>query len=208
MSHHKLVFAVLAAAAVIPTTAFAQASGRVADAVTDNLTPQDREVLSTAEQLAHDVSQILEQWVSTQAVTEERLFSRLYFPIPNTSPKKWTTPYDALADRDVIGPEDKALTRSPALQYAILTDLNGYVPTHNTRFAQPLTGNVSQDYINNRTKRLLSDTASLVAARNAARFLLQRTRSETGDTVYDLSVPVTVRGKHWGCVRIGYRRTE
>jgi len=31
------------------------------------------------------------------------------------------------------------------LQYAIVTDSNGYVPAHNTRFAQPLTGNTEQD---------------------------------------------------------------
>jgi methyl-accepting chemotaxis protein len=94
------------------------------------------------------------------------------------------------------------------LQYAILTDINGYVPTHNTRFAQPLTGNMAQDYINNRTKRLLGDLASFAAGHNEAHYLLQRTRLETGDVIYDVSVPVIVRGKHWGCVRIGYRRAE
>jgi len=26
--------------------------------------------------------------------------------------------------------------------------------------------------------------------------------------IYEISVPVMVRGQHWGCVRIGYRRIE
>jgi methyl-accepting chemotaxis protein len=151
---------------------------------------------------------VLDQWITTQAITEDRLFARLYYPIPKTEPRKWTTHYDTLADRDLVGPEDKALARSPLLQYAIVTDLNGYVPSHNSRFAQALTGNMAQDYVNNRTKRILGDIASFAAAHNEARYLVQRTRSETGDVIYDISVPIMIRGKHWGCARIGYRRTE
>ena len=118
------------------------------------------------------------------------MFARLYFPVARTNPQKYTTQYDSLAERDLVGPEDKALARSPTLQYAIVTDINGYVPAHNTRFAQPLTGNAAQDYINNRTKRMLGDPASLLAARSEARFLIQRTKLETGDVIYDLSVPI------------------
>ncbi len=213
--HPKLVFAVVATASFVTATAFAQTASHATEAppppvpvATDSLSTQDREMLSMAEQLANDASQILDQWVTTQAVSQDRLFSRLYFPIPKTDPQKWTTPYDSLADRDIVGIEDKVLARSPAVQYAILTDVNGYVPAHNSRFAQVLTGNMAQDYINNRTKRLLGDTASVVAGRNETHYLIQRTRNETGDVITDLSVPVNVRGKHWGCVRIGYRRTE
>jgi methyl-accepting chemotaxis protein len=209
-SHHKLVAAIIATACVVPGTSIAQSApaARPPDAPADNLSVQDREVLSMAEQLATEISQILDQWITTQAIGEDTLFSRMYYPVPKTDPRKFTSPYDKLADRDIAAPEDRVLARLPMLQYAILTDVNGYVPTHNTRFAQPLTGNMAQDYINNRSKRLLGDLASFAAAHNEAHYLLQRTRLETGDVVYDLSVPVIVRGRHWGCVRIGYRRTE
>jgi methyl-accepting chemotaxis protein len=177
------------------------------------MTAQDREILAAAEQLATDASQLLEQWIMTQAITEERLFARLYFPLPKTDPRKagpqqFATPYTALADRDLSGPQEKALARVALLQYAILTDINGYVPVHNNRFAQALTGNSEQDYINNRTKRMLGDNASLSAARSETRYSIQRVKLETGDVIIDLSVPVNVRGKHWGCARIGYRRSE
>ena len=212
--HHRL-FVALAIAASLPATARGQSPPAApaspatrAGAPSEALTPQEREVLAAAEQLAAETSLLIEQWITSEAITEERMFARLYFPIARTDPQKYATPYDSLADRDVVGPEDKALARSPLLLYAILTDSNGYVPAHNTRFAKPLTGNPEHDYINNRTKRMLGDTASLIAARSEAHYLLQRTRIETGDVIYDLSVPVTVRGKHWGCVRIGFRRAE
>lgn len=205
----KLTVAVFATACAIPAS-FAQSAPTPtpAESPSDGMSPQDREVLSATEQLANDASQALEQWIATQAVTEDRLFARLYYPIPKTEPRKWTTHYDTLADRDLVGPEDKALGRSPLMQYAIVTDLNGYVPAHNSRFAQSLTGNMAQDYVNNRTKRILGDLASFAASRNEARYLMQRTQLETGDVIYEISVPIKVRGKHWGCARIGYRRAE
>jgi len=208
----RLLAAVLVAAVALPGTVVGQPATPARPAETplptDNLSPQERDLLAAVDQLASDGAQVLEQWIITQTITEDRLFARLYFPIAKTDPQKYSTPYDALADRDLIGPEDKALAHAPMLQYAILTDINGYVPAHNTRFAQPLTGNVEQDYINNRTKRMLGDAASLQAARSEARYKIQTVKLETGDVIYDISVPVTVRGKHWGCARIGYRRTE
>jgi len=207
----RTLLVALAIATSIPAAARAQpaAAMRTAgDTPADTLTPQEREVLSAAEQLATDASQLIEQWITTQAITEDRVFARLYFPIAKTDPQKYAAPYDALAERDIVGPEDKTLARSATLLYAIVTDSNAYVPAHNTWFAQLLSGNVEKDYINNRTKRMLGDTTSLLAARNEQHYLIQRTRLETGDVIYDLSVPVSVRGKHWGCVRIGYRRSE
>jgi methyl-accepting chemotaxis protein len=221
--HRTLLLAALATAPALAPSALAQpanppaprapapAAAPAPEAPADGLSAQDREVLAAADQLATEAGQAIEQWIITQASTEERVFSRLYFPIEaptRSDPLKFSTPYDKLADRDLVGPEDKALAHSAAWQYAIVTDINAYVPAHNTRFAQPLTGVTAQDYVNNRTKRIFGDLASLTAARNEGHFLIQRVRLETGDVIYDLSVPVKVRGKHWGCARIGYRRSE
>lgn len=217
--HRTLLLATLAIAPALAPSALAQtasppparpaaAAAAAPEAPADGLSTQDREVLVAAQALAKEATQVIEQWIITQASTEDRVFSRLYFPVPKTDPLKFTTPYDTLAERDLVGPEDKTLARSAAWQYAILTDINGYVPAHNTRFAQPLTGVTAQDYNNNRSKRMFGDRASFAAARNEKPFLIQSFQLESGDMIYDLSVPVMVRGKHWGCARIGYRRSE
>jgi methyl-accepting chemotaxis protein len=202
--------AAVALAAALATPALAQpvTTRATGDSLNDAQSAQERDVLAAADQLASEAAQAMEQWITSQATTQDRLFARLYFPIPKTSPQKYTTPYDALAERDLVTLEDKALSRGTSFQYAIVTDNNGYIPAHNTRFAQPLTGNATQDYANNRTKRMLADAASLIAARSEARYLILRSKLETGDVIYDLSVPIVIRGKHWGCARIGYRRTD
>jgi hypothetical protein len=192
-----------------PATPAAAPAAPAADPAGDGPSnAQDREVLTAAEALAKEASQVIEQWILTQASTEDKVFSRLYFPIAKTDPLKFTTPYDTLADHDIVPIEDKALARSAAWQYAIITDINGYVPAHNTRFAKPLTGVTAQDYSANLTKRMFGDLKSVAAARNEKRFLIQDVQLESGDMIHDLSVPITVRGKHWGCARIGYRRSE
>jgi methyl-accepting chemotaxis protein len=167
---------------------------------------QEREALTAAEALAHDASVAMEKWIDAKTTSEDKLFARMYFPTPNTSPQRFTTQYDTLADKDLVPIEDKALLSDKSFQYAIVTDSNGYIPAHNTRYTKPLSGNAQQDYLNNRTKRMLADTASLIAARSEAPHLILRTKLETGEVVFDMSVPIIVRGKHWGCARVGYKK--
>jgi methyl-accepting chemotaxis protein len=92
--------------------------------------------------------------------------------------------------------------------YAVMVDKFGYLPSHNVRYSQPLTGNLAIDLVNNRTKRIFNDRTGLAAARNKAPFLIQRYQRDTGEVMADLSVPVMVKGQHWGAVRLGYRAVD
>lgn len=174
------------------------------------LTAQQRELLAAATELSHQCSEVIERWIAGGEISREALFSALYYPKPKprTDPPKFSTDWDRLADRDLLAVEEAVLARSPAVVYAVLVDRNGYVPTHNRRFAEPPTGNAGVDLLNSRSKRLFVDQAGLAAARNESGFLLQRYARDTGEVLWDLSVPVTVRGKHFGAVRIGFRPLE
>ena len=104
--------------------------------------------------------------------------------------------------------EEAILARSPTIVYTVMVDKNGYLPTHNQRYSQPLTGNLAVDLVNNRTKRIFNDRTGLAAARSVAPFLVQRYQRDTGEIMADISVPVMLRGTHWGAVRIGYRAVD
>ena len=206
--------ALLAALALLPTTTRAQtaAAARSGEGVpqavpaSDELPPQEREALAWARELAAEATRSMEGWLTSGAITEERLFARLYYPIPQRDPPKFSTDYDALADRDFQAPEEKMLARSTTMVYALIGDANGYIPTHNQRYSVPLTGNRIYDLVNNRTKRIFGDRTGIMAGRNELPYLIQNYKRDTGEVLYDLSVPVMVRGRHFGCVRIGYRR--
>lgn len=182
-------------------------AGRIG-AESEDLTAQDREILALANAMASEIAQTLDRWIGSRETTEEKLFSRLYYPVPKTDPIKYTTDYDSLADRDFSPIQEKYLNKSDVINYAVASDLNGYVPSHNKKYSMPLTGNKAVDLLNSRSKRLFGDRAGNLAARNEAPFLLQQYKRDTGEAMGDISVPVMVKGHHWGCIRIGYRRLE
>jgi methyl-accepting chemotaxis protein len=190
-----------------PTEKGESTSGAATQA-SDELSSQDREMVVMATEFAKEVTQIIDKWISSGAVPKERLFSYLYYPVADTSPTKFTTDYDKLADRDFQAVVDKYLARSATLIYAVASDKNGYVPTHNRQYSQPLTGNRAVDLVNNRTKRMFGDPVAIRASRNTKPSLLQRYERDTGEALVDLSVPITVQGRHWGCVRLGYRAVK
>ncbi|BDG04660.1 hypothetical protein [Anaeromyxobacter oryzae] len=199
----------LALAALAPATARAQRAPKpVPAAVVDGLSAQDREMLALANEFARRCTDTLERWIASKEVTQDQLFSFLYYPVPNTDPPKFTTDWDRLSDRDILGVEESILARSPTIIFTVMVDRYGYLPTHNQRYSLPLTGNMASDLVNNRTKRIFNDRTGLAAAQNEAAFLIQRYQRDTGETMVDLSVPVFVRGVHWGAVRIGFRAVD
>jgi methyl-accepting chemotaxis protein len=172
---------------------------------TDALTNPERELLAVANELAKRCGETIEKWLAANEVSEERLWSALYYPIEKTDPPKFNTDWDHLSDRDILPLEETVLARSSAIVYVVLTDRNGYVPSHNTRYAQTLTGNVSVDWSGNRTKRIFNNHVEIAASRSAAPFIFQKYARDNGEMLEDLGVPIMVRGKQFGAVRLGFR---
>ena len=172
----------------------------------DELSAQEREMLELGNEFARRCTAVIERWLAKKEVSPERLFSFLYYPLPDTDPPKFTTDYDKLSDRDIQAIEEEILAQASTIIYTVMVDKNGYLPTHNQRYSQPLTGNKASDLVNNRTKRIFSDRTGLLAAQNTEPFLIQKYQRDTGETMADLSVPIMIGGKHWGAVRIGYRQ--
>jgi len=116
---------------------------------------------------------------------------------------KFHTRFDAFTDKAVLVFQDKMLEASEDFIFAVGVDENGYLPTHNTRFQKPLTGSPEKDVAGNRTKRLFNDPVGLAAAKNTQPSLQQVYRRDTGETMWDVSSPIMVKGKHWGAFRVG-----
>jgi methyl-accepting chemotaxis protein len=160
---------------------------------------------SVVQDAAANVSKVLEEAVDRGQVSLADLFDQNYVPIPNTRPQKFRTKFDEICDRILPPVQEPVLSTNPAITYVIACDQRGYVPTHNSRFCQPLTGNESKDMAGNRTKRIFGDNVGKRCGDHELPFLLQTYRRDTGEIMHDISAPVSVKGRHWGGVRIGYR---
>jgi methyl-accepting chemotaxis protein len=163
------------------------------------------EIRAAAQTAAKEVGKLFEAAIASGKITHAALFDRQYTPIPNTDPPKHNTKFDAFTDRALPDLQESLLARMPHLAYAGAVDNNGYFPTHNKKFSQPLTGHYDVDIVNNRTKRIFSDRTGKRCGSNTKPFLLQTYKRDTGEVMHDLSAPIFVNGQHWGGFRIGYR---
>jgi len=134
------------------------------------------------------------------------LFDTFYIPVAGTDPQKFHTQYDTLVDGVLEPILDKYLGKDDRLVFFVTVDQNGYLPTHNSRYSRPLTGNKDEDAKWNRTKRIFNDRTGLAAARNQDPYLLQRYSRDTGEVMSDLSLPIIINNRHWGAIRVGYKQ--
>ena len=147
------------------------------------------------------IGQIIEEAIDNGVLTVNDVFDTNYQIIGDFDPPKYHTKYDSYLDKAILGLEDEFL-QDNSIIFAVAVDKNGYLPTHNTRFQKPITGDREKDKIGNRTKRVFNDPVGLKAARNTTKGLLQIYHRDTGEVMWDVSSPIYVKGKHWGGFRI------
>ncbi len=148
--------------------------------------------------------QVFMERLSALAGRGVAIFDRDYRPIPNVKPAKFNTAYDQEIEEDFRRLYDQIVQEIEGATFALCVDENGYAPTHNSRYAQALTGNQEQDLKISRDKRMFDDPTGIRAARNQREVLLQTYMRDTGEILCDLSMPLTVNGRHWGALRVGF----
>lgn len=153
---------------------------------------------------AKGIERILNKAIDEKSITIEDLFDENYVLIPNTYPLKFRTRFDALLDKKIQAFEDSIIT-DYRIQFAIAVDRNGYLPTHNSKFSKPLTGDPEKDIANNKAKRFYNDPIGIAAARNKSETLVQLYQRDNGDQMCDFAAPIFVKGKHWGAFRVGMK---
>lgn len=163
------------------------------------------ELLNVAKAAAQGIARAFEDAISKGELTQQAVFSRDYQPISQTNPQKYSTSYDAFSDRCFPAIQEAVLEQHKDVMFAGAVDVNGYFPTHNKKFSQPLSGDYDKDLVNNRTKRIFNDPTGSRCGAHTDTFLLQTYKRDTGEILHDLSVPIFVNGQHWGGFRMGFK---
>ena len=166
------------------------------------------EMPALVRQAAANIGHLWEKAIAKGLLSEEDLFDTDYQPCGDTEPPKFSTRFDTVADRILPRIQEAFLQVGNHVTYAIACDHNGYVPTHNQRYCEALTGDADYDKVHNRTKRIFSDPVGRRCGRHPLPYLLQTYRRDTGEIVHDISAPVFVNGKHWGGFRVGYKTAD
>lgn len=179
-----------------------------ANEVVKKYTDFDLKIKNVALQCRKEVIGQFKGLLASGQLTAAQLFDTFYIPIQNTQPQKFRTSYDSITDGVLRLIFDKYLEIDHKIVFIVAVDRNGYIPTHNSRFSKSLTNDPVFNAKYNRTKRIFNDKIGMAAALNQKPFLLQLYNRDTGEEMYDLSVPIFIDGKHWGAIRVGYRQEQ
>lgn len=158
---------------------------------------------------AKQVSDAFDAAVAKGSISLSDMFDRAYRPVPGTNPEQVTTAFTKLTDRVLPAIQEPALDLDPRVVFCAAVDKNGYLPTHNLKFAQPQSDDPVWNMANCRNRRIFDDRVGLKAGRSTAPFLCQVYRRDMGGGKFammkDISAPIYMGGKHWGGLRFAVK---
>ena len=168
-------------------------------------TPLIKLVCETADAMSH----LFEEAIQRGKISLDALFDEDYVPIEGTNPQQFMTRFVRLTDWFFPRFQEPVLTADPRIVFCVALDRNGFLPTHNAIYSHPQGPDPVWNTANCRNRRMFNDRTGLAAGRNTKRFLLQTYRRDMGGGQFalmkDLSAPITVHGRHWGGLRIGFK---
>ncbi len=170
----------------------------------------DQRFIEAARAASKEIAGAFEAAVAQGAISMDALFDSSYRPVPNTDPAQHLTAFVELCDRLLPPVQEPVLTMDSRVVFCAAVDRNGYLPTHNRQFSNPQRADDPVwNTANCRNRRIFNDRAGLSAARTVREHLLQTYDREMGDgvvvTLKEVDVPIQVRGRHWGAVRLAFR---
>lgn len=142
-------------------------------------------------------------------ISNGALFDTDYRQIAGSNPPRFDTGAVGFADAVWRGELDRIIDSDPAIISTACTDINGYLPTHTTRYSRTPTGDPNHDAAWVRNRRILADDTDKIAKASTKPFhiaVFRRDRDDGGyDVVRNVYVPLIVRGRRWGDFEIAYR---
>lgn len=168
----------------------------------------DTRFINEVQSRAALISSTFEAAISKGAISSADLFSQNYTIIDGSDPQQVMASFTALADQMLPEIQDQALEFDPRIVFCAAINKNGYIPTHNTIFSQPLRSDPVWNMANCRNRRIFDDPVGMKAGNNTEPFLLQIYHRDMGGgtivTLKDISAPIIVGGKLWGGLRLAY----
>jgi flagellar biosynthesis/type III secretory pathway chaperone len=156
----------------------------------------DADLIAHSSQLAGDITSAFERGLERGATSLDQLLSRDYVPL---SDDKIMAPAQEFYDQTL----QDVLANSPLCSslYAHASDRNGYIP-----FRAHI--NEQQEKLIKPELNLSDDWGTLKAARNLKPSLIQISKIQHGNEpeqlLKNVSVPIFVRGRHWGCAEMAF----
>src|SRR5690606_3452884 len=149
------------------------------------------------DQLEVEIEKLLDQGVD--------MFDRNYIPVPNTVPQKYEVSYARPFQQACQSLIDSWRDGVDGAAFCLPLDSEGFVAIHFSEFSHPMTGDPEVDLKRSRNMRFFGLALPEDKQRYQDRSLFQLSSyiRDTGEIMINVTVPVTVRDRHWGGVFMG-----
>ena len=141
-------------------------------------------------------------------ITLEDLFDENYQKIPGSDPVQYMTRFTDFTDRVLPAIQESSLQFHESVVFCAAVDRNAYLPTHIKKFSEPQGDDPAWNTLHCRNRRIFDDRVGMAAAHSQKPFLVQIYRRDMGDgksvLMIDATAPITVKGRHWGGLRLAY----
>ncbi|MDW3205966.1 MAG: methyl-accepting chemotaxis protein [Alphaproteobacteria bacterium] len=180
------------------------------DAFMESYIAMDQPFIDVCTRTAAAISARFEQAVQANEISMEDLFDRNYREVAGSNPLQHVTAYNAFTDKVLPEFQEPVLNFDERVAFCAAVDENGYLPTHNNKYSKPQKpDDPVWNAANCRNRRIFSDRTGRAAGANKQDFLVQSYLRDMGGGTFvlmkDLTVPIKVRGRQWGNLRLGYK---
>jgi methyl-accepting chemotaxis protein len=161
-----------------------------------------------AEAACGEAVRIIEAGIARGEIGEVAVFDTDYLPMPGTAPAQFETRFCAFADAYIRPLLDRLLEQDPRHVGAVISDMNGYLPTHISARSQPQSSDPSWNALHCRNRRnLLDDATRRAIASEEAMLVTYRMNFGEGRylPVKNVFVPMRINGRRWGNFELAYR---
>ncbi|WP_136163556.1 methyl-accepting chemotaxis protein [Sphingomonas flavalba] len=168
----------------------------------------DRCLVDKALEAADRVRALVEGAMARGEIGMADVFDTDYRLIPGSEPERFDNRFNDFADRYLRPIIDEISDSSAEIEGAVCSDINGYLPTHQSSRSQPpRPGDIEWNTAKCRNRRILLDDATARAIKSDAPFMMAVYRFEKGDDyslLKNVFVPLHFNGRRWGNFEIAY----
>ncbi len=171
--------------------------------------PNDQRFVDIALAATETVRTTIEDAIATKDVPLSDVFDTDYHPVIGSNPPQFDNRFNKAADRIIQPLLDQIVGSNSHITGAVITDMNGYLPTHISAKSLPQRADdPAWNALNCRNKCNFMDDATARAVASDADFMLTTYRQNLGAngyrTVKNVFVPLYFGGKRWGNLEVAY----
>jgi methyl-accepting chemotaxis protein len=168
----------------------------------------DSRYVDIAKSANRELELLLEQAIADGLISTEAMFDTDYQPVAGTNPQQYWNRFCEFADAHVRPVLDRFTVQTARCVGCVISDINGYLPTHISRRCLPQGKDPTWNAEHSRNRCNYIDDA-LRRAIASDRAMLVTYRLNLGDGRYlpvkNVFVPTFVNGRRWGNFELAYR---